>query len=92
MARKDPFRTVAVRRRILEALEPLRVKASEGELRAYSVNSFCEKILWDYAKGELTRRSDREIPVFRATEKEFGSKEQSVSLDPHKKAERHSSK
>lgn len=55
MVRKDPFRTVAVRRRILEALEPLREKESVGELRPYSVNSFCEKILWEYSQGKLIR-------------------------------------
>jgi len=53
MARKEPFRTINVRRKILEALEPLRLKESAVELREWSVNAFCERILWDYAKGKI---------------------------------------
>lgn len=67
MPRKEPYRTIDVRRRILAVLEPLRLKESEGELRGFSVNAYCEKILWDYALGKLvkkeTPREDHSVSI-----------------------------
>lgn len=58
MARIEPFRTIAVRRRILDTLEPMRRKEASTRLRRYSVNEFCEDILWDYAQGKLVKAGE----------------------------------
>lgn len=49
MARKNPYRQIAVGIKISEALEPLRVEASKKTFHRVSFNAFCEQILWTYA-------------------------------------------
>lgn len=55
MARKEPFKRISVSDRIYEALDARRREETKDEFRPLPMNSYAEKILWDYAQGKLPK-------------------------------------
>ena len=53
MSYKNPFRTIAIKKKILDALEPRRMEHNRRAFRAVSVNAYCELILWEFAEGRF---------------------------------------
>lgn len=97
MARKEPFKRISVADRIYEAVDKRRREDYSKEFRPLAMNAYCEKILWDFARGELILKSqlDRRqttIPVFRGEDEEWIDRVAEATPDPHKKAARRQKK
>lgn len=58
MSRKDPYKVVRINTVIYKALEEKIKKDTLDEFKVPLMNAYLEGILWDYARGVLTRKTD----------------------------------